>query len=55
MLAPEAICERCSTPMRAEDVEPACERCGLDGCCADCMAVHPCKDPDRGEDFADAA
>lgn len=38
-----AICERCSASLDADQIEPACERCGLDGCCADCMSDHVCR------------
>ncbi len=40
---PDSICERCGRALTLDEVEPACDACGLDGCCADCMAEHTCE------------
>lgn len=37
-------CGICTREISEDEVEPACEECGLDGCCADCMAEHVCVD-----------
>jgi hypothetical protein len=41
---PETVCERCCRSLFLDEVEPVCNGCGLDGCCADCMAQHECEE-----------
>lgn len=38
-----AICAICTTEVSTESIEAPCEYCGLDGCCAECMAEHECE------------
>lgn len=35
-------CEICGDEIDQDEVEPACEECGLDGCCTECMVQHEC-------------
>lgn len=48
-MAAESICDKCSRVLGEDEVEPACAACGLDGCCADCMAMHECEGGDDGK------
>ena len=41
------ICELCCCEIDEDCVEPACEKCGQDGCCADCMLDHRCVKEDE--------
>lgn len=38
-----SICEHCTREFDADEIEPACKACGVDGLCSDCMAEHTCK------------
>lgn len=37
-------CENCGAELEDTEVAPACEKCGLDGCCASCAGNHECDD-----------
>ena len=36
------VCELCGRDLHVDDVCPPCEKCGLDGCCSECMLDHDC-------------